>query len=202
MGIDLNRVATKALETALEDGPSRHKGHTMRTLAAGAALAVGARAAVSKKPGKLTLLKHLPDVAKLREMPDRIRDRMADAGWLDDEPAVDDELEPQDEFDLEEPVDEEEVDDEDDFEDEPEDEGDEDFEDEPEDEGDEDFEDEPEDEGDEDFDDEDDLEDEDEFEDDEESDAPELEIESEDDEDLHPEDRPPKPPRSKAKSGR
>src|SRR5690349_4809371 len=173
MGIDLNRVATKALETALDDGSSRRKSHTMRNLAAGAAPAVGARAAGGKKPGKLTPPKHLPDGAKLREMPDRIRDRMADAGWLDDEPDVGDELEPQDEFDLEEPVDEAEPDDEEDLddeddledEDEPEGEGDEDFDDEDDlEDEDEDFEDEPEDEADEDFDEDEEFDDEDEFE--------------------------------------
>ena len=57
MGIDLGKVAAKAIETALEDGQSqRRSGSTMRALAAGAALAVAARAAVSKGPG----LVHLP----------------------------------------------------------------------------------------------------------------------------------------------
>lgn len=185
MAIDLSRVAAKALETALDDGgSSRRKGHTMRNLAAGAALAVGARAAVSNTPGKVTMLRHLPGLAHLRDIPDRVRDRMADAGWLDDEPDVDDELEPEAAFD-----------DDEDFEDDPEAEGDEDFDDE--DEELDDDEDEPESEADDDFDDEEPEDDE-----DEESEQPELEIESEDDEDLHPEDRPPKPPRSKAKTRR
>lgn len=177
MAIDLSRVANKALEAALEDGqPTRKKrGSTARAMAAGAALAVGARVALSKKPGKLTLLRHLPDLEHLRDIPDRVRDRMADAGWLDDEPDVDDQ-QPEAEYE-DEPAEDEDFDDEGE---EPED--DEDFdEDEP-----------PEGEADEDF--------EDEGEDDEP--APELEIESEDDEELHPEDRPPKPPRSRTKSGR
>jgi hypothetical protein len=195
MAIDLSRVASKALETALDDGAPRRRGHTMRTLAAGAALAVGARAAMSSK---VRLFRHLPDLTELRDIPDRVRDRMADAGWLDDESDVE---EPEAEYDEEEPEDEEELDDaeldDEDVDEEPE---------EPEDSEDEEFddeddEDEPEAEADEDFEDEDEDEEEDEDEDEGEP-APELEIESEDDEDLHPEDRPPRPPRSKAKSGR
>jgi hypothetical protein len=194
MAIDLSRVASKALETALDDGAPRRRGHTMRTLAAGAALAVGARAAMSSK---VRLFRHLPDLTELRDIPDRVRDRMADAGWLDDESDVE---EPEAEYDEEEPEDEEELDDaeldDEEVDEEPEDSEDEEFDDE-------DDEDEPEAEADEDFEDEDEDEDEEEDEDEDEGEpAPELEIESEDDEDLHPEDRPPRPPRSKAKSGR
>jgi hypothetical protein len=193
MGIDLGKVAAKAIETALDDGQSqRRSGHTMRALAAGAALAVGARAAMSRGPG---LLKHLPDLSELRDIPDRVRDRMEDAGWLDDAPDIEDEDVEEPEAAADEQFEEDEPDEEPD-EDEPED-------DEPEAEGDEDFEDEDEDdfddeeleaEGDEDFEDED--EDEELESDDDEEEPPELELESEDDEDLHPEDRPPKPPKA------
>jgi hypothetical protein len=193
MGIDLGKVAAKAIETALDDGQSqRRSGHTMRALAAGAALAVGARAAMSRGPG---LLKHLPALAELRDIPDRVRDRMEDAGWLDDAPDIEDEDVEEPEAAADEQFEEDEPDEEPD-EDEPED-------DEPEAEGDEDFEDEDEDdfddeeleaEGDEDFEDED--EDEELESDDDEEEPPELELESEDDEDLHPEDRPPKPPKA------
>jgi hypothetical protein len=203
MGIDLGKMAAKAIETALDDGQSqRRSGHTMRALAAGAALAVGARAAMSRGPG---LLQHLPDLSELRDIPDRVRDRMEDAGWLDDEPEIDDEdvEEPEaaagEDFDEEEPEEDdsddeepdEDLDDEEPDEDEPEAEGDEDFEDEDEDEDDFDDE-EPEAEADEDFD----EEDEELESDDEEEEPPELELESDDDEDLHPEDRPPKPPKA------
>jgi hypothetical protein len=197
MGIDLGKVAAKAIETALDDGQSqRRSGHTMRALAAGAALAVGARAAMSRGPG---LLKHLPALAELRDIPDRVRDRMEDAGWLDDAPDIEDEdvEEPEaaadEQFDDEDEPDEDEPD-EDEAEEADEDEPDEDEPDE--DEADEDdFDDEePEAEGDEDFEDED--EDEELESDDDEEEAPELELESEDDEDLHPEDRPPKPPKA------
>jgi hypothetical protein len=179
MGIDLGKMAAKAIETALDDGQSqRRSGHTMRALAAGAALAVGARAAMSRGPG---LLKHLPDLSELRDIPDRVRDRMEDAGWLDDEPEIDDE-------DVEEPP---EAEADEDFDDE---EPDEDLdEDEPEAESDEDLEEDEEDE--EDFDDEDEDEELD-SDDEEEEEPPELELESDDDEDLHPEDRPPKPPKA------
>jgi hypothetical protein len=193
MGIDLGKVAAKAIETALDDGQSqRRSGHTMRALAAGAALAVGARAAMSRGPG---LLKHLPALAELRDIPDRVRDRMEDAGWLDDAPDIEDEdvEEPEaaadEQFEEDEPG--EEPDEDEPEDDEPEAEGDEDFEDEDED----DFDDEElEAEGDEDFEDED--EDEELESDDDEEEPPELELESEDDEDLHPEDRPPKPPKA------
>jgi hypothetical protein len=184
VGIDLSRVASSALEAALDDGDERRKRSGLRTLAAGAALAVAARAAVSKAPG----LVHMPDLSGLRDMPDRVRDRLADAGWIDDEQEVEDE-EPEE------------------LEDEPQAQSDEDFDDdeepeeEEEDEELEEEEDEPVDEAEADFDEPEEEDDEEDEEDEEEEPAPELEIESEDDEDLHPEDRPPKPPRSKAKSG-
>jgi hypothetical protein len=176
VGIDLSRVASSALEAALDDGDERRKRSGLRTLAAGAALAVAARAAVSKAPG----LVHMPDLSGLRDMPDRVRDRLADAGWIDDEQEVEDE-EPEE------------------LEDEPQAQSDEDFDDDEEPEEEE--EDEPVDEAEGDFDEPEEEDDEEDEEDEEEEPAPELEIESEDDEDLHPEDRPPKPPRSKAKSG-
>src|SRR5215218_8449203 len=156
MGVDLGRVANKALEAALEDGEQRHHRSGLRMVAAGAALAVVARAAVSKAPG----LVRIPGLSDLRDIPDRVRDRLSDVGWLDDEAPVDEEElledeEPVDDEDFEEPEAEAEP------EDEPENEAEEDFDEEEE---------EPEDEEDE-------------------EPPPELEIESEDDEDLHPEDR-------------
>ena len=198
MAIDLGRIANKALEAAIEDDQPRKHGSTVRALAAGAVVAIAARAAASKAPG----LVHLPGLGGLRDIPDRVRDRLADVGWLDDESDVDDE--PLDEYSDEEPVDEadEDEDEGEDEDEEDEDEGDAEpldeygeSDDEPVDESDED-----EDFEDEDFDDEDEPEDEAESDDEDfdEEPAPELEIESEDDEDLHPEDRPPKPPRSKA----
>src|SRR5690242_33950 len=90
MAIDLSRVATKALETALEEERPRRHRSTVRAMAAGAALAVGARVAMSNK---LKLLRHLPDLAELRDIPDRVRDRVS--GLVDNEPDVDD-LEPED----------------------------------------------------------------------------------------------------------
>jgi hypothetical protein len=102
VGIDLSRVASSALEAALDDGDERRKRSGLRTLAAGAALAVAARAAVSKAPG----LVHMPDLSGLRDMPDRVRDRLADAGWIDDEQEVEDE-QPEDFDDDEEPEEEE-----------------------------------------------------------------------------------------------
>ena len=206
MPVDLSRVASKAIEAALEDGGQEHRrrGSAVKAVAAGAVLAVGARAAMSKAPGPVRFgLRHLPGMSGLRDMPERLRERMADAGWLDDDSDVDEPgAEVEDDFDEgdepaaeadpdeEEPEDEPESDDPDD--EEPYDEGEDDFEDDE----DEDFEEdeEPEAEADEDFEEDD--------EEEEDTEPPELELESDDDEDLHPEDRPPRPPRSRSRSGR
>jgi hypothetical protein len=75
--IDIGRVASTALATALEDERPRRHGHPLRAMAAGAALVVAARAAVKKTPG----LPHLDDLA---ELPENLRDRLADRGWLGD----------------------------------------------------------------------------------------------------------------------
>jgi hypothetical protein len=206
MGVDLGKIATSAIEAALEDGEntkSKHKrGSTVKAVAAGAALAVAAKAATSKRTKLMSKLVPTPSLDGLRDIPDRVRDRLADAGWLNDEEDVEadepvdkvdelvDEGEEDDIEEDEEPVAEGEEDDVDEEDEEPVDEEDE----EPVDEAEEDWDDD-EDEDEEDF-------DEDEVDDEEEDEEPppELEIESEDDEDLHPEDRPPKPPRSKEKA--
>jgi hypothetical protein len=130
--IDIGRVASTALATALEDERPRRHGHPLRAMAAGAALVVAARAAVKKTPG----LPHLDDLA---ELPENLRDRLADRGWLGDRD--EDYDEPEDvEYDEE----------------------------------------------DEDFDEE----------DEEEDSPPELAIDSDDDEDIDPVTRPPKPPKA------
>ena len=181
MGMDLGRIASSALEAALDDGePQRKRGGALKAVAAGAALAVAAKAATSNRT---KLMSKLVPATSLDGLRDRFHD-LVDDGDEPDEGLVDDELVDEED---EEPVAEEDED----FDEEDE----EDLDDE-----DEDFDEQPVDEEDEDFDDEDD--DDEEFEDDDEESPPELEIESEDDEDLHPEDRPPQPPRSKATSER
>src|SRR6476661_7235397 len=154
MAVDLSKIAASAIEAALDDGQSKPKRrHTgaVTAVAAGAALAVAAKAATSKRP-LLTKLVPTPSLDGLRDIPDRVRDRLADSGWLDDEDVAPEDEGPVDEVQQEEPVDEEDE--------EPVDEEDEDFDDEdeePVDEEDEDFDDEdeePVDEEDEDFDDE------------------------------------------------
>src|SRR3954454_19197860 len=100
--MDLSRIASKAIEAAIDDGESRRKGSTIKAVAAGAALAVAARAAVSKAPG----LVHLPGLDGLRDIPDRVRDRLADVGSMDDESEVGDE--PRDEADVDQLLDEDE----------------------------------------------------------------------------------------------
>jgi hypothetical protein len=211
MGVDLSRVASKALEAALEDvdhEPQRKGGGALKAVAAGAALAVAAKAASSKTPWIVKKLVPTPNLDGLRDIPDRVRDRLADAGWLGDDQDIDaDDLVPDS------PLAEQDEDVEDEEDAEPEDEGDEDFdEDEDEGEDDEDVDEDPEAEADEDFEDEDEDEDEGESDDEdeldeedaEESDTPALDLllESDDDEDVDPAERPPKPPRSKTGSRR
>jgi hypothetical protein len=192
MGVDLSRIASSALEAALDDGrqPQRKKhGSALKAVAAGAALAVAAKAAASKVPR----LAPIPSLDGLRDIPDRVRDRLADAGWLDDETDVagepldvldEDEGEPLDVLDEDEDLDEEED------EDEPEADADEDFDDpDAEDDADED----------ESFDDDEDVDEDEDYEEDDEEEPPELLLDSqEDDEDLDPAMHPPKPPRSKS----
>src|SRR5881392_2758853 len=131
MGVDVSKIASSALEAALDDGqPRRKRGSTVKAVAAGAALAVAARAAASKAPRVNPLrLMPLPSLDGLRDIPDRVRDRLADAGWLDDEVDVEEaeldeepldeeeEDEPEAEDEDEEPVDEAEEDEDEDEED-------------------------------------------------------------------------------------
>jgi hypothetical protein len=211
MGIDLSRIASSALEAALDDGEqdsNKHKGGSgaLKAVAAGAALAVAAKAVSSKTPWVVKKLIPTPNLDGLRDIPDRVRDRLADAGWLDDEQDIEaDDLVP------DEPLAEGDEDVEDEEAEEPEAEGDEDF-DEDEGDDDEDLDEEPEAESDEDFDEDEDEdegegddEDEDEFdeEDADQSDTPALDLLLDSDQDdVDPADRPPKPPRSKAGSRR
>ncbi|HEY1596045.1 MAG TPA: hypothetical protein VGF74_11660 [Thermoleophilaceae bacterium] len=89
--IDLGRVATTALETALNgEQPAQHRRFTgVKALAAGAALAAAARVAVRKAPS----LPGLPDVSGLT---DRIRERLAEEGWIEHEDFADDDEDPMD----------------------------------------------------------------------------------------------------------
>jgi hypothetical protein len=126
--IDMSRVASAAIEAALdEEKPRRRRLTGVKAIATGAALAVAAQAAAKRAP--------VHRLADLASMPERLRERVQERGWLDD-----DEPDSRNGH-YDEPVDEEDEDYE------PEDEEDEEDEDEPEDEEDEDFE--PEDEDDE-----------------------------------------------------
>src|SRR4051794_4643472 len=88
MGIDLSRMAAAALDTALDDGtrpPAPQRRGGLRTVVAGAALAATARVLVTRRPS-LTGLAHLPAALdELRDAPERLRERLVDAGWLDDD---------------------------------------------------------------------------------------------------------------------
>ena len=192
MGVDLGKIATSAIEAALDDGantkPKHKRGSTVKAVAAGAALAVAAKAATSKRTKLMSKLVPTPSLDGLRDIPGRVRDRLADSGWLDNE----EDVEPEDAGPLDEVAEEEPLDDE-----EPVDEDDEDFdeeeEDEPVDEEGDDFDAE---EDDEDLDEDEDEDDEDFDEDEDEDSPPELAIDSDDDEDIDPVTRPPKPPKA------
>jgi len=200
--MDLKRVAAAAVEAAFnpdgvapqEQQPERKHGgmSSVRTVAAGAALALAARVAVKKGPSLLpkTLMPNV--MPSFSDVTDRVRDVLADQGWFDDD---------EDEAELEEGDEEDEEDEEpEDFVDEEEDEEPEDFvddEEEPEDDEDEPENEEPEDSADDPED-----EDEDEPEEDEDDEEPEDYYEPDDDEehDVDPVARPPRPPRSSANS--
>src|SRR3954451_6736522 len=105
MGVDLSRVASKALQAALEDDTPRKKGgSTVKALAAGAALAAAARVAVKQRGLPFVpSLPHMPDMDGLRDMSDRLRDRFAgepddfDDVDVEDAPDLEDDEAPQDE---------------------------------------------------------------------------------------------------------
>jgi hypothetical protein len=88
--IDLSQVAASAIQAALDDGekPQRRL-TTPKAIAAGAALALAARYAVSKAPH----IPRIPGLSDLSSVPDRLRDHLpddlhdmlADRGWLGDE---------------------------------------------------------------------------------------------------------------------
>jgi hypothetical protein len=101
VAVDINRVVASAIETAFEGEEhheprrSRHRG--VKALAAGAALVatarvVGTHAPKLSKLGALSALgkaTQLPDM--VRDIPDRLRDRLADSGWLPADSDVEDE---------------------------------------------------------------------------------------------------------------
>src|SRR5436190_19840161 len=86
MAVDLGKIAASALEAALDDGetPKRKRGSTAKAIVAGAALAVAAKAATSKRTKLMSKLVPTPNLDGLRDIPGRVRDRLADSGWLED----------------------------------------------------------------------------------------------------------------------
>jgi outer membrane biosynthesis protein TonB len=97
VGVDLSRIASAAVEAALEDDRPRRRFRGVRAVAAGAALATAARVAVAKGPGVPRLLNGVT------RLPDEARRRLTDMGWLDEE---DEDLEEDEELDDEEYFDE------------------------------------------------------------------------------------------------
>ena len=145
MGIDFRRVATSALQAALEDGQQPEAKQHHRRLTAGKAIVAGAAVAVAAKYAvdKASPLKRKAAMAAVRHtvrntfgdvIPESLHDKLMDSGFFDheDEDADGPQSETQDFF--EEPV-EEQSDDQDFFQerDEEEESGDQDFFDEPED---------------------------------------------------------------------
>src|SRR4051812_49673945 len=76
----MSRMAAAAVEAAFEDGeqPQRRRHSGLRALAAGAALAAAARLVVAKAPD-------IPRLSELSQVPDAVRDRLAEHGWLGDQ---------------------------------------------------------------------------------------------------------------------
>jgi outer membrane biosynthesis protein TonB len=105
---DVNRAIAAAVEAAFEDDrqPRRKRLSGVRAIALGAALAAGARVVASKAPS-------LPRLDAVSHVPDLVRDRLTERGWLDggepleEEEELDEDLDA--EADYEEPEDEAEV---------------------------------------------------------------------------------------------
>jgi hypothetical protein len=128
--LDVNRVVATAIETAFENGHRdrrRHRLSGVGAVAAGMALATVARAATQKKVPRIARfgMRKLVDAPRFRDMSDRVRDRLEDAGLINqDEPAEGDRYEDQewdDSEDYDEGEEEPEAEDEEDEEDEEED---------------------------------------------------------------------------------
>jgi hypothetical protein len=91
--LDVNRVVATAIETAFENGDRgrrRHRLSGVGAVATGMALATVARAATQKKVPRIARfgMQKLVDAPRFRDMSDRVRDRLADAGLIhEDEPA-------------------------------------------------------------------------------------------------------------------
>src|SRR5437867_1570530 len=89
--IDINRVATTAMDTMIGDERGRRHGLSgVRAIAAGAALATAAYAARGKhlpadlRIGRAAVAK-LVEVPSVRDFQDAIRDRFAEAGLIDND---------------------------------------------------------------------------------------------------------------------
>jgi len=100
MRVDLSRVASAAVEAALVEEAPRRRLSAPKAIAAGAALALAARYAVSKAPSlpRLPALRDLSEVTDrvrehvpasvaehLADIPDSVRDRLAEYGLIDDD---------------------------------------------------------------------------------------------------------------------
>src|SRR2546421_7139 len=97
----MSKVAAAAIEAAVNgEEPRRRRLSGLRAVAAGAALATGARLVVAKAP-------NLPKVPDFRGVTDGVRDRLAERGWIEDERPDEFEDEEYEEDEDEEPEDEE-----------------------------------------------------------------------------------------------
>ena len=100
MRVDLSRVASAAVEAALVEETPRRRLSAPKAIAAGAALALAARYAVSKAPSlpRLPALRDLSEVTdRVREhvpgsvaehipdIPEGLRERLAEYGLIDDD---------------------------------------------------------------------------------------------------------------------
>ena len=96
MGIDFNRVATSALQAALEDGQQPEAKQHHRRLTAGKAIVAGAAVAVAAKYAvdKMSPLKRKAAMAAVRHtvrntfgdvIPESLHDKLMDSGFFDHE---------------------------------------------------------------------------------------------------------------------
>jgi hypothetical protein len=92
VAIDLERVAVSAIEAALEGDepqarPRRHSG--VKAIALGAALAAAGGLAATRGPklggvcGLVALLRWARRVGKARDLPGRVRERVAGSDWIE-----------------------------------------------------------------------------------------------------------------------
>jgi hypothetical protein len=92
VAIDLERVAVAAIEAALEDEerqPPRRRHSGVKAIGVGAVLAAAGGLAATRAPklsgvsGLVALLRWARRVRKARDLPERVRERLARSDWIE-----------------------------------------------------------------------------------------------------------------------